>query len=230
MGMLILANVAMAPVGELARSACDWRILQRIFRCLASWRCSASPVQTGLIMLEYINLIKSSGQLHTFVVDAAVEGAVLRLRPIAVTMLVASSLGFFRLRFVPCYRIKLAAAICHCHCGGTHMAALAMSIFPACPTLYASGLLGTEIHFLLRKQGFHLSTDFFFTLKHCRRPERSLRSRCCWSHRGWYQRQIGLTWEQSERRSLRRSIQHAESRYRQRGRDASRGDHSLSSP
>jgi cobalt-zinc-cadmium resistance protein CzcA len=44
-------------------------------------------VQTGVIMLEYINQLRAKG--HT-VEDAAVEGAVLRLRPIMMTMLVAT--------------------------------------------------------------------------------------------------------------------------------------------
>jgi cobalt-zinc-cadmium resistance protein CzcA len=44
-------------------------------------------VQTGVIMLEYINQLRARGYA---VVDAAVEGAVLRLRPIMMTMLVAT--------------------------------------------------------------------------------------------------------------------------------------------
>jgi len=44
-------------------------------------------VQTGVIMLEYINQLRARG--HS-VADAAVEGAVLRLRPIMMTMLVAT--------------------------------------------------------------------------------------------------------------------------------------------
>jgi heavy metal efflux system protein len=44
-------------------------------------------VQTGVIMLEYINQLRARGFT---VVDAAVEGAVLRLRPIMMTMLVAT--------------------------------------------------------------------------------------------------------------------------------------------
>jgi cobalt-zinc-cadmium resistance protein CzcA len=44
-------------------------------------------VQTGVIMLEYINQLRARG--HT-IADAAVEGAVLRLRPIMMTMLVAT--------------------------------------------------------------------------------------------------------------------------------------------
>ena len=44
-------------------------------------------VQTGVIMVEYINQLRTRG--HT-VIEAAVEGAVLRLRPILMTMLVAT--------------------------------------------------------------------------------------------------------------------------------------------
>ena len=44
-------------------------------------------VQTGVIMLEYINQLRARG--HS-VQDSAVEGAVLRLRPIMMTMLVAT--------------------------------------------------------------------------------------------------------------------------------------------
>jgi cobalt-zinc-cadmium resistance protein CzcA len=44
-------------------------------------------VETGVIMLEYINQVRGQG----FPVEtAAVEGAVLRLRPMMMTMLVAS--------------------------------------------------------------------------------------------------------------------------------------------
>jgi len=44
-------------------------------------------VQTGVIMLEYINQLRARG--HS-IVDAAVEGAILRLRPIMMTTLVAT--------------------------------------------------------------------------------------------------------------------------------------------
>jgi cobalt-zinc-cadmium resistance protein CzcA len=44
-------------------------------------------VQTGVIMLEYINQRRARG--HS-VVDSAIDGAVLRLRPIMMTMLVAT--------------------------------------------------------------------------------------------------------------------------------------------
>jgi cobalt-zinc-cadmium resistance protein CzcA len=44
-------------------------------------------VQTGVIMIEFINQLRASGYA---IPDAAVEGAVLRLRPIMMTMLVAT--------------------------------------------------------------------------------------------------------------------------------------------
>jgi cobalt-zinc-cadmium resistance protein CzcA len=44
-------------------------------------------VQTGVIMLEYINQLRARGYS---IEDAAIEGAVLRLRPIMMTMLVAT--------------------------------------------------------------------------------------------------------------------------------------------
>jgi heavy metal efflux system protein len=44
-------------------------------------------VQTGVIMLEYINQMRVRG--HT-IEQSAIEGAVLRLRPIMMTMLVAT--------------------------------------------------------------------------------------------------------------------------------------------
>jgi cobalt-zinc-cadmium resistance protein CzcA len=44
-------------------------------------------VQTGVIMLEYINQLRARGYT---IVESAVEGAVLRLRPTMMTMLVAT--------------------------------------------------------------------------------------------------------------------------------------------
>jgi cobalt-zinc-cadmium resistance protein CzcA len=44
-------------------------------------------VQTGVIMLEYINQLRALGKSAE---EAAIEGAVLRLRPIMMTMLVAT--------------------------------------------------------------------------------------------------------------------------------------------
>lgn len=48
---------------------------------------AAISVQVGVIMVEYINQLRVRG--HT-IIDSAEEGAVLRLRPIMMTMLVAT--------------------------------------------------------------------------------------------------------------------------------------------
>src|SRR5579862_5032641 len=85
-GLLILAVVAMAPFGgmlALFLTGTHFSVSSGV-GFLALFGVS---VQTGVIMLEYINQLRSRG--HT-VVDAAVEGAVLRLRPIMMTMLVAT--------------------------------------------------------------------------------------------------------------------------------------------
>jgi cobalt-zinc-cadmium resistance protein CzcA len=84
--MLILLTVAMARVGGLVAL-----LVTHTFFSVASGvgflALFGVSVQTGVIMLEYINQLRAHG--HT-VVDAAVEGAVLRLRPIMITMLVAT--------------------------------------------------------------------------------------------------------------------------------------------
>ena len=84
--MLILVTVAMARVGGLVAL-----LVTHTFFSVASGvgflALFGVSVQTGVIMLEYINQLRAHG--HT-VVDAAVEGAVLRLRPIMMTMLVAT--------------------------------------------------------------------------------------------------------------------------------------------
>jgi cobalt-zinc-cadmium resistance protein CzcA len=46
-----------------------------------------AAVQTGVIMLEYINQLRVRGEN---ILDAAIDGSVQRLRPIMMTMLVAS--------------------------------------------------------------------------------------------------------------------------------------------
>jgi cobalt-zinc-cadmium resistance protein CzcA len=84
--LLILANVAMAPVGGLLAllfTGTHFSVSSGV-GFLALFGVS---VQTGIIMLEYINQMRVNG--HS-VKDAAVEGAVLRLRPIMMTMLVAT--------------------------------------------------------------------------------------------------------------------------------------------
>ena len=83
--ILILANVAMAPIGGLVAlllTGTHFSVSSGV-GFLALFGVS---VQTGIIMLEYMNQLRVNG--HT-VLQAAVEGAVLRLRPILMTMLVA---------------------------------------------------------------------------------------------------------------------------------------------
>jgi cobalt-zinc-cadmium resistance protein CzcA len=83
---LMLANIAMAPLGGLLAlllTGTHFSVSSGV-GFLALFGVS---VQTGVIMLEYINQLRARG--HT-VVDAAVEGAVLRLRPILMTTLVAT--------------------------------------------------------------------------------------------------------------------------------------------
>jgi cobalt-zinc-cadmium resistance protein CzcA len=83
---LLLANVAMAPIGGLLAlllTGTHFSVSSGV-GFLALFGVS---VQTGVIMLEYINQRRGRG--HT-IEEAAVDGAVLRLRPIMMTMLVAT--------------------------------------------------------------------------------------------------------------------------------------------
>ncbi|WP_263415775.1 efflux RND transporter permease subunit [Terriglobus albidus] len=84
--MLILANVAMAPIGGLLAlllTGTHFSVSSGV-GFLALFGVS---VQTGVIMLEYINQLRARG---ASVEESAIEGAVLRLRPIMMTMLVAT--------------------------------------------------------------------------------------------------------------------------------------------
>jgi cobalt-zinc-cadmium resistance protein CzcA len=84
--LLILANVAMAPIGgmlALLFTHTHFSVSSGV-GFLALFGVS---VQTGVIMLEYINQLRVRG--HS-IYDSAVEGAVQRLRPIMMTTLVAS--------------------------------------------------------------------------------------------------------------------------------------------
>jgi cobalt-zinc-cadmium resistance protein CzcA len=84
--MLIMVNVVLARIGGLLAllvTHTNFSVSSGV-GFLALFGVS---VQTGVIMLEYINQRRARG--HT-IVDAAVEGAVLRLRPIMMTMLVAT--------------------------------------------------------------------------------------------------------------------------------------------
>jgi cobalt-zinc-cadmium resistance protein CzcA len=83
---LLLANVAMAPVGGLLALLITHTHLS-VSSGVGFLALFGVSVQTGVIMVEYINQLRVRG--HT-IIDAAVEGAVLRLRPIMMTMLVAT--------------------------------------------------------------------------------------------------------------------------------------------
>jgi cobalt-zinc-cadmium resistance protein CzcA len=83
---LILVNVMLARIGGLLAllvTHTNFSVSSGV-GFLALFGVS---VQTGVIMLEYINQLRVRG--HT-IADSAVEGAVLRLRPIMMTMLVAT--------------------------------------------------------------------------------------------------------------------------------------------
>ena len=84
--MLIMANVVIAPIGgtlALWVTHTNFSVSSGV-GFLALFGVS---VQTGVIMLEYINQMRVRG--HS-IEESAVDGAVLRLRPIMMTMLVAT--------------------------------------------------------------------------------------------------------------------------------------------
>jgi cobalt-zinc-cadmium resistance protein CzcA len=84
--LLIMATVAIAPIGGLLAlwiTGTHFSVSSGV-GFLALFGVS---VQTGVIMLEYINQLRAR---RYSIEDAAVEGAVLRLRPIMMTMLVAT--------------------------------------------------------------------------------------------------------------------------------------------
>jgi len=83
---LILANVAIAPIGGLLALLMTGTHLS-VSSGVGFLALFGVSVETGVIMLEYINQLRASG--HT-IESAAIEGAVLRLRPIMMTMLVAT--------------------------------------------------------------------------------------------------------------------------------------------
>jgi heavy metal efflux system protein len=85
-GLLILTNVAMARLGGLVAlliTHTNFSVSSGV-GFLALFGVS---VQTGVIMLEYINQLRAKGYT---IEESAAEGAVLRLRPIMMTMLVAT--------------------------------------------------------------------------------------------------------------------------------------------
>jgi cobalt-zinc-cadmium resistance protein CzcA len=84
--LLILLNVGMARIGGLLALLLTGTYLS-VSSGIGMLALFGVSVQTGVIMLEYINQLRARGRT---IVDAAVEGAVLRLRPIMMTMLVAT--------------------------------------------------------------------------------------------------------------------------------------------
>jgi cobalt-zinc-cadmium resistance protein CzcA len=84
--LLVLANVAIAPVGGLVALYLTGNHFS-VSSGVGFLALFGVSVQTGIIMLECINQMRASGYT---VKEAAIEGAVLRLRPIMMTMLVAT--------------------------------------------------------------------------------------------------------------------------------------------
>jgi len=83
---LMLASIAMAPLGGLLAlwiTGTHFSVSSGVGFLALFGVC----VETGVIMLEYINQLRARG---LSVIDAAVDGAVLRLRPILMTTLVAT--------------------------------------------------------------------------------------------------------------------------------------------
>jgi len=83
--LLVLANVGMAPLGGLLALLLTGEHLS-VSSGVGFLALFGVSVQTGVIMVEYINHLRAAG---SSIADAAVHGAVLRLRPIMMTMLVA---------------------------------------------------------------------------------------------------------------------------------------------
>jgi cobalt-zinc-cadmium resistance protein CzcA len=84
--LLIMVNVALARVGGLLALLITGEHFS-VSSGVGFLALFGVSVQTGVIMLEYINQLRARG--HS-IEDSAIEGAVLRLRPIMMTMLVAT--------------------------------------------------------------------------------------------------------------------------------------------
>jgi len=127
--LLIMVNIAVAPVGGLIAlfiTGTHFSVSSGVGFLALFGVC----VQTGVIMLEYINQLR----VRRFSVeDAAVEGAVLRLRPIMMTMLVAT-LGLLPAALSHAIGSDSQRPFAIVIVGGL-IAALIMSVF-LLPTLY----------------------------------------------------------------------------------------------
>lgn len=126
---LIMANIAVAPIGglfALLMTGTNFSVSSGVGFLALFGVC----VQTGVIMLEYINQLRT----HRYSIeDAAVEGAVLRLRPILMTMLVAT-LGLLPAALSHAIGSDSQRPFAIVIVGGL-IAALVMSVF-LLPTLY----------------------------------------------------------------------------------------------
>ena len=127
--VLIMANIAIAPIGGLLAlliTGTNFSVSSGVGFLALFGVC----VQTGVIMLEYINQLRAR---RFTIEDAAVEGAVLRLRPIMMTMLVAT-LGLLPAALSHAIGSDSQRPFAIVIVGGL-IAALIMSIF-LLPTLY----------------------------------------------------------------------------------------------
>src|SRR5579872_403872 len=127
--MLILVNIAVAPIGGLFAllfTGTHFSVSSGVGFLALFGVC----VQTGVIMLEYINQLRARGYS---IEDAAVDGAVLRLRPIMMTMLVAT-LGLLPAALSHAIGSDSQRPFAIVIVGGL-IAALIMSVF-LLPTLY----------------------------------------------------------------------------------------------
>jgi len=127
--LLILANIAIAPIGGLLAlliTGTNFSVSSGVGFLALFGVC----VQTGVIMLEYINQLRAR---RYPIEDAAVEGAVLRLRPIMMTMLVAT-LGLLPAALSHAIGSDSQRPFAIVIVGGL-IAALIMSVF-LLPTLY----------------------------------------------------------------------------------------------
>jgi heavy metal efflux system protein len=83
---LIMLNVLLARVGGLLALLVTGTNFS-VSAAVGMLALFGVSVQTGVIMLEYINQLRARGNS---IEESAIQGAVLRLRPIMMTMLVAT--------------------------------------------------------------------------------------------------------------------------------------------
>ena len=128
--LLILANVAMAPVGGLLALFVTGTFFS-VSSGVGFLALFGVSVQTGVIMLEYINQLRARG-LHSR--RCCDRGRRLAASPHHDDD-AGGHPGTASRRDVACHRLRLAAPICHRHRGRTRWQTLVLSIF-LLPTLY----------------------------------------------------------------------------------------------